>query len=130
MKSNRQTRRTARALFKSAFGDHGFDAARARDIAAQLAESRRRSAPRVLSEFARLVRLHQDRHTALVETAAALSEAIERQVQETLRRRYGGDLTTSFAANPALLGGMRVRVGSDVYDATLRRRLNAIEAQF
>src|SRR5690349_8655124 len=118
MKSNRQTKRTARALFKAAFGDGGFDAARARDIAAQLAGSRRRSAPRVLGEFARLVRLHQDRQTALVETAAPLPESIERQVQATLTRRYGSAVKTSFVANPALLGGMRVRVGSDVYDAT------------
>jgi F-type H+-transporting ATPase subunit delta len=39
-------------------------------------------------------------------------------------------VSTSFAENPALIGGMRVRVGSDVYDGSVRTALLALEERF
>jgi F-type H+-transporting ATPase subunit delta len=38
-------------------------------------------------------------------------------------------LTTEFAVNPALLGGMRIRVGSDVWDSSVRNRLERLQQQ-
>jgi F-type H+-transporting ATPase subunit delta len=49
-------------------------------------------------------------------------------VQAGLDRAYGQGLETSFALNPDLIGGMRIRVGSDVYDGSVRARLAALEA--
>ena len=46
-----------------------------------------------------------------------------------LARVYGHGLDTSFEINPALIGGMRIRVGSDVYDGSVRARLAALEAR-
>ena len=50
-------------------------------------------------------------------------------VQTSLARLYGSGLHTSFELNPRLIGGMRIRVGSDVYDASVRARLAALEAR-
>jgi len=130
MKSSRQTKRASRKLFRASFANGVLDVGRARTITGQLADSGRRSAPRILREFARLVRLHRDRHVAIVETAAPLPDDVKQDVHASLARLYGSSLQTSFAENAALLGGMRIKVGSDVYDATLRGRLNAIEARF
>jgi len=130
MKSSRQTKRASRKLFRASFANGVLDAGRARTITGQLADSGRRSAPRILREFARLVRLHRDRHVAIVETAAPLPDDVKQDVHASLARLYGSSLQTSFAENAALLGGMRIKVGSDVYDATLRGRLNAIAARF
>ncbi len=44
-----------------------------------------------------------------------------------LQKRYGQDLTTEFSVNPALLGGMRIRVGSDVWDSSVRNRLERLQ---
>ena len=44
-----------------------------------------------------------------------------------LERKYGGGLTTAFVVNPALLGGVRVRVGSDVWDSSVRNRLERLQ---
>jgi F-type H+-transporting ATPase subunit delta len=51
-------------------------------------------------------------------------------VGAALTGTYGGALKTSFAVNPTLIGGMRVKVGSDVFDGSVRARLAALEARF
>ena len=43
---------------------------------------------------------------------------------------YGPELNTSFADNPALIGGMRISVGSDVYDGSVKAGLAALENSF
>jgi F-type H+-transporting ATPase subunit delta len=44
-------------------------------------------------------------------------------------RRYGAGLQPSFEVDPALIGGLRIRVGSDVYDGSLRARLAALQTR-
>jgi F-type H+-transporting ATPase subunit delta len=83
----------------------------------------------VLSGFLRLVRLDRDRHTAHVESAAPLPDSAREQIRSGLAHTYGAALETSFAENPSLIGGVRVQVGSDVYDGTIRARLAALAAR-
>jgi F-type H+-transporting ATPase subunit delta len=47
-----------------------------------------------------------------------------------LVQEYGQGLNTTFAENPELIAGMRIRVGSDVYDGSVRSRLEALEQKF
>jgi F0F1-type ATP synthase delta subunit len=44
-------------------------------------------------------------------------------------RRFGPGMETSFTENAALIGGMCLKVGSDVYDGSVRARLASIEAR-
>ena len=83
----------------------------------------------MLSDFRRMVGLDCDRHRASVESATSLANDVREDVRAGLARIYGPGLETSFAQNPALIGGMRIRVGSDVYDGSVRARLAAIEAR-
>jgi F-type H+-transporting ATPase subunit delta len=124
---NKRTRRAARTLFRLCVIDGGLDEARARHVAQRLAASGRRTALPLLSDFVRLVRLEHDRRTAIVESAAPLPDAVRDRVQTNLARLYGPRVGARFEANPALIGGMRVRVGSDVYDGSVRARLAALE---
>jgi F-type H+-transporting ATPase subunit delta len=48
---------------------------------------------------------------------------------KNLKKNYGKDVTTEFVVNPKLLGGMRVRIGSDVWDGTVRDRLERLRQQ-
>ena len=43
---------------------------------------------------------------------------------------YGPGISTSFAETSALIGGMRIRVGSDVYDGSVKAGLVALEKSF
>jgi F-type H+-transporting ATPase subunit delta len=128
MKANRRARRGARELFRACLVGGELDAARGRQAAGQIAASHRRGALALLSEFQRLVRLEHDRHSALVESASPLADSMRADIVGHLQRIYGPALDTSFGENPALIGGVRIKVGSDVYDGSIRARLAALEA--
>ena len=83
----------------------------------------------MLCDFQRMVRLDRDRHRAVVESATPLPDDLRNERRrQTWRGCYGAGLETSFEENPALIAGMRIRVGSDVYDGSVRARLAAIDA--
>jgi F-type H+-transporting ATPase subunit delta len=64
---------------------------------------------------------------AKIETAVALSGNLKTRVRADLVRIYGPALRTSFVQSPALTGGMRITVGSDLYDGSVRGTLAALE---
>ena len=84
----------------------------------------------VLSHLHRLVKLDLQRRTADVQSAVALNDSQQNQVKENLAKLYGNNLSYSFTENAELLGGMRVKVGSDVYDGSVRTRLAKLEQSF
>jgi F-type H+-transporting ATPase subunit delta len=129
MKSSRKTRRAARRLFRMCVVDGRFDEARARTIAHRIATSGRGRSFPILWDFLRLVRIDLSRRTALVESAVELPDDIRNDVSARLTRTYGAGLTTTFAVNPALVGGISIKVGSDVYDGSVRAKLAALEAR-
>jgi F-type H+-transporting ATPase subunit delta len=85
---------------------------------------------RVLTDFQRLLRLEYERHTALIESAAPLTGQLRQDIEAGLTRTYGDTLEMSFGENPALIGGIRIKVGSDVYDGSIRARLAALESRW
>jgi F-type H+-transporting ATPase subunit delta len=128
MKITKQARRDAKELFRSCLVDGVLDENRARQVLAKVAEARPRGYVGILSHFQRLVKLDLERRTAVVESAAPLTPELQTEVAGQLAWIYGAGLNLSFVQNPALLGGMRVKVGSDVFDGSVRARLAALEA--
>ena len=61
---------------------------------------------------------------AVVITARELGDAEKRQLLDVLERRTGKKIQARFAEDKALLGGAVVRVGSTVYDGSVREQLN------
>jgi F-type H+-transporting ATPase subunit delta len=130
MTTNRKIKRAARRLFNLCRIDGRYDEARIRDVARRVAASGRHGAVPILWEFLRLVRLDRERQTATVESAAPLPDDVRVTVEAGLARKYGADVATSFALNPSLIGGMRIKVGSHVYDGSIRGRLAALQDKF
>jgi F-type H+-transporting ATPase subunit delta len=128
MTANRR-KQVARRLYRLCLVDGRLDDARVRQVARSLAGSRRRGAIPVLESLRRMVRLDRDKRRASVETATPLAADLRSTVRASLDRTYGAGLETTFTENPALIGGMRIRVGSDVYDGSVRARLAEIESQ-
>jgi F-type H+-transporting ATPase subunit delta len=90
----------------------------------------RRDSRAILAHFLRLLRLDYDQHTAKVESATPLSPELQATTRITLTRLYGPGLATSFSDCPSLISGMRIRVGSDVYDGSVQAGLAALERSF
>lgn len=129
MASRRRTQRTARQLFRLCLVNGVLDDARVRKAVALAIASKRRGFTSVLTEFERLVRLDRERHSARVESAVPLSDQVRADLAVGVAKHHGPGIDTSFVENPALIGGVRVQVGSDVYDGSIRGRLDDIEAR-
>ena len=127
--SKRRIRQGARQLFQVCLVNGALDEARVRLAARRVAASKSRGSLALLSAFQRLVRLDRERHTARVESAAPLGPDMRESVAADLARLYGPALHTTFAENAALIGGMRITVGSDVFDDSVRARLAALESR-
>jgi F-type H+-transporting ATPase subunit delta len=130
MKTPKQARRAAAQLFRLCQVNGLLDEARARQVLQKLVAAKPRGYLATLSYFRRLLRLDSARHTAQVQSAQPLAPDLQAGVQAGLARVYGAGLNVSFAANPALIGGMRIQVGSDVYDGSVEARLAALEQSF
>jgi F-type H+-transporting ATPase subunit delta len=107
-----------------------LDEGRTRQVVQSILQARRRGGLALLSHFWRLVKLERARHTAEVESAVALPDDLRASIQAGLERAYGPGISASFVHNPGLIGGMRIKVGSDVYDGSLRARLAVLEEDF
>jgi F-type H+-transporting ATPase subunit delta len=129
MKINKETRQLSKELLRGSFTDGKLDAGRISSLLKSLIEKKPRHYIQVLEAYQRLLRLEVEKRTATIETATELSADAGRQIVENLKRRYGNDLAARFVVNPELLGGMRIRVGSDVWDSSVRNRLQRLQQQ-
>ena len=130
MGRTKQARREAKELFRLCQVNGLLDEGRVREVVRRAAASRNRERFKFLSNFQRLVKLDHARHTAAVENATPLSADMQASIQAGLSHTYGPGLSTTFTHNPELIGGMRIKVGSDVYDSSVKARLTALQARF
>jgi F-type H+-transporting ATPase subunit delta len=130
MKTTKQTKREARQLFRICRADGSLDAGRVRKVVERVIAEKPRGYLGLLSEFERLVRLERTERTAQVETAAPLPADLRASIQARLENAYGQGIEIQFTERPELIGGMRVRVGSDVYDGSVQSDLAALERRF
>jgi F-type H+-transporting ATPase subunit delta len=130
VKISKQSQREAKELFRSCLVNGLLDEARARQAVQAVVASKPRGYIDILSHFHRLVKLDLARRTARIESAASLSSDLQSRLQAGLGRLYGPGLDISFAQNPALIGGLRIKVGSDVYDGSIQARLAALQNSF
>ena len=130
MKISKRAKREAKQLFRLCLTNGVLDENRVRQVVQHLVAAGRRECPAILSHFVRLVKLDLARHTATIESATPLPADFQAAIEAGLTRRYGRGLATAFAHRPALIGGMRIQVGSDVYDGSVRAGLAALERSF
>jgi F-type H+-transporting ATPase subunit delta len=76
------------------------------------------------------VKLDLDQRTARVESATPLPADLQTDVANRIKKKYGAGADITFSRNPALLGGLRIQVGSDLYDGSVRARLEKLEQGF
>jgi F-type H+-transporting ATPase subunit delta len=130
MKITKQARREAKELFRSCVVGGLLEENRVRQAVQQVLQIKPRGYLAILTHFLRLVKLDIERRTARVESAVPLASDLQTQIQTNLARSYGKGLDISFAQNPALIGGVRIRVGSDVYDGSVQGRLAELQESF
>ncbi len=130
MKGTKQSRRFAKQLFKSCQVNGQLDADRTQKSVQLLIEQKPRGYFGILQHLYRLVKLDEASRTARVESAVALAQVQQQDIQDSLNRLKDGNVTVEFAENPRLIGGMRVKIGDDVFDGSVKTRLTGLSESF
>ncbi len=83
--------------------------------------------PEIASQFAGLVNARSGVSEALIESPFALEGAALAEVVGSLEKRFGRKLNARVAINADLIGGIRVTVGDEVLDTSVRARLEQMK---
>lgn len=102
----------------------------ARLLIAQAVAAPRGARPqRLIEDFATLAAARQQRWIASVEVSRPLSPEQEQRLAAGLNRLYGRELKLSISVEPALIGGLRIRVADEVVEASVLSRLSELRRQ-
>jgi len=129
MKINREIRQLSREMLRASFTDGQLDPGRISSLVDSLIAKKPRHYIDVLKNYRRLLRLELEKRQARIETANEVDSTTSSELVSNLKKKYGSDLTAEFVVKPELLGGMRIRVGSDVWDGTVRNRLERLQQE-
>lgn len=130
MKISKVATVTARRIFAMCQKDGRMDEERLSKAIRRIADDKPRDYRGILAALRRLVRLELERRHVVVESAAELDPDTQSRVQSSLARQYGDDLTYEYRITPDLIGGLKVRVGNDVWDGSVRGRLDRLSQAF
>ncbi len=130
MKSGKELNRIAKKLFSACMVNGQLEYESVRKVVRTLIDAQPRGYLAILNAFWRLVRLQNESNQALVESAVTLDDSTRSEVLADLKKKYGPQVETEFKVNPELIGGMKIRVGSDVWDGTVKNRIERLEEKF
>ncbi len=126
MKVKKEALRAARLLLKGSMPGGRVDTARAGELTRRIAAEKPRHVVQILTAFHRLLRLELEKRHAVVESAHPLDEEARGRVLAELSAKFGGDLTSEFKVTPDLVSGLRIKLGSTIWDGSIRTRLESL----
>ena len=127
MKISKEARKLSKTLFLGSFTEGRLDEGKVRTIAQTVIDKKPRKYIDILKNYQRLVRTEVAKRHAVIESATELAGDMRQQMLGTLRSKYGQDVTTEFKISPELIGGVRVKIASDVWDSSVRGHLSRLE---
>ena len=81
----------------------------------------------VITGFEKLSAIHRGAISAEVTSAVALTAAQNKAIAAALRQALGKDPEIETRVDPSILGGIKVKVGSRLYDASLKSKLDQLK---
>jgi F-type H+-transporting ATPase subunit delta len=128
MRADKKTKLLAKQLFKLSFADGRISADHVAGVLGYVEKNAPRRALALLKLYLRAVQTEVAKSQALVEHAGPVSDATLKLIEAAMAKKYQRPVTASARANPRLLAGLRVRVGSDVYESTVAGQLAALSS--
>jgi F-type H+-transporting ATPase subunit delta len=130
MKASKVATSTARSIFRLCSSDGQLNEEHLRMAINKLATEKPRDYRGILQVLRRLVQAEVASKQVTVESATTLDADTAESLSTSLRSQYGQDLTFDFKTNTDLLGGLRIRVGNDVFDGSVKARLDRLANAF
>jgi F-type H+-transporting ATPase subunit delta len=126
MKVTKESRKLSRLMLRNSFRSGKLDKEKISEMVQSVLETKPRHYVDVLKDYQHLLHLETEKRRAVIESATPLNRSLGDRIIENLKARYGDDLTTEFRTNPELLGGLRIKIGNDVWDGSIKSRLDQL----
>jgi F-type H+-transporting ATPase subunit delta len=127
MKATKEARKVSRLLLRNSYTSGKLDEEKISHMVQSVLAAKPRHYVDMLKDYERLLHLEVEKRRAVIESATPLNRSLGDRIIENLRARYGDDLTTEFRTNPELLGGLRIKIGNDVWDGSVKSRLSQLQ---
>jgi F-type H+-transporting ATPase subunit delta len=121
-----KARLLARQLFKLSLVDGAVSSDRVSGVLEYIEKTRPAGTALVLQAYRQLVAAELAKSEARVEHAGSVDKAMLDGIAAQMTSRYGRSIRATAKSNPALIAGLRVKVGDDVYEASVASRLAAL----
>ena len=122
----KQAQQLARQLFKLSVVDGVVSADRVAGVLQYVEKNTPANTIMVLKAYQRLIATELAKSSAVVEHAGSIAAPAVDAIAASLSKKYGRPVTATSRANPALLAGLRVRIGDDVYESSVAGQLAAL----
>ena len=106
----------ARQLFNMSVVDGAVSADRVSGVLQYVEKHNPPNPVMVLKAYRRLITAEVAKSVAVVEHAGAINDAMLAAIAASMTRKYGRVVTATATPNAALLAGLRVQVGDDIYE--------------
>jgi len=123
---NRKITDAARRLVELATENGKLSNERVETVLETLSANPPRNHLAIVRRFRHAVERFDREHTLVIESATELSESTAANLLDAYSKRYDRTLSLDQTVNPSLIAGMRLRVGDDVYDFSVRGRLASL----
>ena len=123
MRADKKTRLLAKQLFKLSVVNGAVSAEQVTGVLGYVEKTSPRQAVTLLKLYHQYIATELAKSEAVVEHAGPVSDAALQAIGAAMTKKYSRPVTASAKANPKLLAGLRVRIGSDVYESTVAGQL-------
>lgn len=130
MKVTKDAIAASRRLFRLCSAEGSLNEDKLRTVIKAVSERKPRNYQGILVTLQRLVRRDLAQRHVTVESASELNEATKQGIVSKFTQQHGEGLTFEYTVNPALLGGIRIRKGDDVWDGSVKARLDNLTNAF
>jgi F-type H+-transporting ATPase subunit delta len=123
MRADKKTKALAKQLFKLSLVNGAVSPEQVTGVLGYIEKHAPRQSLALLQLYHRAISAELAKSNAVVEHAGPLSDTALKSIEAAMTRKYSRAVTASAKPNPKLLAGLRVRVGSDVYESTVAGQL-------
>lgn len=128
MRGDKKTKALAKQLFKLSVVNGTVSAEQVAGVLGYIEKTQPRHPLALLKLYHRAIATELAKSRALVEHAGPVTDATLRSIEAAMTGKYARPVTATAQPNPKLLAGVRVRVGSDVYESSVAGQLSALSS--
>ncbi|MDI1249813.1 MAG: F0F1 ATP synthase subunit delta [Lacunisphaera sp.] len=128
MRADKKTKLLAKQLFKLSVVHGAVSPEQVTGVLGYIEKTAPRHSLALLKLYHRAIALELAKSQALVEHAGPVTAATLKSIEAAMTKKYSRPVTATARPNPQLLAGLRVRVGSDVYEASVSGQLAALSS--